>query len=489
MLNIPEELKNYFLSDSVNKRLFISIPKKPYTGEYNRYNGRYSNEVIYFEEFSLKESVMDKNAEIVGCMASEMSVKIQMLDTSVRVSEFKGLKISASIAIILDVADDGTETLSQEIPLFSGYINDAKKDADRKFIKFTGYDVLSYLNDTLIYNIYKRAFKKSYNPNANRGIVTVKDFRDYIIEQELGLNQVSAELPNDMVKIKKRSIKKDMTALTMLKNICQINGCYGIISREGKFEYKFIKPDSELSNQEIPYYRNLTYDQTYISIFENGITIKTNSKDSGVTVDWSNYTKYTTADWDDDTADTYIIDSDDEDVTEGMYIIECNLIAYKLSKAKKLVMGANILSKIGNKNNAVFRKFNAKCNGLPFIECGDKVTFTNVNGNKISFIVTSRTLQGIQAMTDTYECSPKMEYSADNVVSTDASIKTNAGSYVSNVNTGYGGVIESAIDTSNSDIALTGKEVMVVVSWDENTGILETTSTTIQDTYNTESDD
>ena len=60
-------------------------------------------------------------------------------------------------------------------------------------------------------------------------------------------------------------------------------------------------------------------------------------------------------------------------------------------------------------HDAVFRQYKVVCNGLPYIECGDKVRFTKADSSQIGFVVFKRTLKGVQAMTDTYECMPSQE--------------------------------------------------------------------------------
>ena len=290
-------------------------------------------------------------------------------------------------------------TLSAYIPLFHGYVDSCETSADGHWQNLVCYDCLAYLTDTPIYNAYKKAF--------NGGSITLAAFRSAIFTA-IGIGQEIQTLPNDAIKFRKRYRNKDLTALALIRHITQINGAFGIINRDEFFEYKYI--DDSAAPEDIPYYRSLEYANTTITpINTGGLTIRTNPNDAGVTVDWTNYQQYagTDPDWNDETQDDYLVDDDDEDISEGNYVIEGNLIAYKLKKSKKQVIAANIMDAIGH--DAVFRQYKVVCNGLPYIECGDKVRFTKADSSQIGFVVFKRTLKGVQAMTDTYECMPSQE--------------------------------------------------------------------------------
>lgn len=478
MINVSESTKSAYQKDTVPKRMYVTLDETDFT-----------NEQIYYESFELTESIMGEDCELVGCISSQMKIKLMIADQRIRESQYAGMPISVSVRIIEGRDESGAEVLGEEIKLFAGCVNEAKKDADRKWIDIVAYDELAFQGDNLVYKCYKKLFK---DLGDSKKQVTVEEFRRYITHYGMDIKEAYVVLPNDNVKIKKRYKNKDVTGMDILKHICQGNGCFGIINRDGEIDYKFIS-QSEEAVFDIDYYRSLTYGESYIALVSNGITMRTNENDAGVTDVWNPesdnyYQKWLPDDatWEDDTQDKYLVNDDDEDITKSSYVIEGNLIAYKLSRKKKRAMLANIMRRIGQ--DIVFREYSVTCNGFPFIECGDKVRFTTTKKDnkgdpiKREFVVTNRVLKGIQAMTDTYSCSPNFKYTSKMDSSGEQAIGgeyDTQGSYVSSLG-------ETAISPNRSsgtadDLAesLDQKEVLYVVSWNEGTGILETSSTMI----------
>lgn len=418
MLNVSNEIKAKFKSDVCQKELKIVL------------NGvTCTNSDIYKDSFSLVESVVDGKVEFVGCISSVMKAKIST--TKLPKADYSGYPINASVAVYLDGG-----TLSSYIPLFNGTVDSCEKSADGHWQTLTCYDILADFSDAPAYNEYKAAF--------NGGSVTLADFRDSVMS-DLGLTEETQTLPNDAVKFKKRYRNKDITALALVRHITQINGAFGIINRSGNFEYRWI--DDGASPEDIPYYRSLEYSDKVITPINTGLNIRTNQNDAGITVTRSDYQQYVGTDpgWSDDSTDTYLVDDDDDDVTNGNYIIESNLIAYKLNKNKKKVLAANIMAKVGF--DAVFRNYKVVCNGLPYVECCDKVRFTKADNTQIGFVVFKRTLQGVQNMTDTYECAPEQENGSA------------SSSYVSNVTSstaGLSGTPDNALGLVEKNITVNG---------------------------------
>lgn len=425
MLNVSSDVKAKFKSDVCRKELKIVV------------NGvTCTNEDIYKDSFKLTETVVDGKVEFVGCISSILEAKISTL--KLPKADYHGCPINASVAVYLD-----NNTLSSYIPLFNGTVDSCEKSADGHWQTLTCYDILAYLSDTPAYNEYKAAF--------NGGTVTLANFRSSVMG-DLGINEETQTLPNDAVKFKKRYRNKDLTAMALVRHITQINGAFGIINRSGNFEYRWI--DDGASPEDIPYYRSLEYSDQTITPINVGLNIRTNQNDAGVTVTRANYQQYVGTDpgWSDDSTDTYLVDDDDEDITNGNYVIESNLIAYKLNKNKKKVLAANIMAKVGF--DAVFREYKVVCNGLPYVECCDKVRFTKADGSQIGFVVLKRTLQGVQNMTDTYECAPTQE-----TVQTGSGVSSTASSYVSNVansTLGMSGSPDEALGLVEKSITVNG---------------------------------
>ena len=406
MLDVAPEVKAKLKSDVCNKELTITVG-----------NVICGNEDIYNDSFSLEEAVMDSTVEFVGCISSIMRAKISTL--KLPKANYAGTPVTATLEVWLDA-----ETISETIPLFIGYIDSCQKSADGHWQEIVCYDTLAYLTETPVYNHYKAAF--------NGGSKTIGYFREYILAA-LGIPGETQTLCNDAVTFRKRFRNKDMTALALLRHICQINGAYGIINRDGNFEYRQI--DDEAVPESVPYYRELKYSNAPINPVHNAITIRQSSQDAGVTITRANYQQYAGTDpgWTDESQDDYLVDDDDEDIPNENYVIEGNLIAHKLKKSKKQVMAANIMASLGS--DTVFREHRVVCNGLPYLECCDKVVFTKADSTQIEFIITKRTLKGVQNMTDTFECTPTQEYDSGLDGGGSHTVSATKASYVSNIGT------------------------------------------------------
>lgn len=426
MLNVSQAIKDKFQSDLCRKELRITIGSTVLT-----------NSAIYKDGFKLTESVMDGTVEFVGCIASILEFKISTL--ALAKGNYKGQTVTAEVAVYLN-----DNSLSSYIPLFHGFVDECTKSADGYYQQFICYDRLAYLSDEPGYNMYKAAF--------NSSSVDLQTFRDAIV-LDCGMDAVNSQvLPNDDIIFRKRKRNKDITAMALLRHIAQINGAFGILNRDNRFEFKQI--DDSASPESVLYYRDLKYSDYVVKPVGDSsttpptgsITIRTNSQDAGVTVDWTNYSQYAGTDpgWSDESQDTYLVDDDDANVVVDTYVIEGNLISYKLKAAKKRVIGANILASLGH--DAVFREHTVKCNGLPYVECCDKVLFTKADSSQIEFVVTKRVLEGVQDMTDTYSCT---------INSQDANNKT----FVSNVNNStnnLGGSPDEALGLIEKTITVNG---------------------------------
>lgn len=492
MINVSEEVKRKLKSDSCKKYMTVIVNGV----------GLFTNEQIWYESFKLEESVINSTWEFVGCISNKMSITVQMPNNGMLESAYKNKEIKASVQVVLSETD-GVETLSENIPLFVGYIDGAEKASDRSYIKFTCYDALYYKGQTNVYNWYKKLGGYKWTTKGR----TIADIITHLLTH-LDIPYSDADItncPNSVVKIKNRFKKyKDLTAINLLEAFCQINGCFGWIDHDGIMRFRYIGSEVKVEGSAYPsafypsqvypsqiatsgvdviteqgdnvnYYRKLDYDETLIYPLANGITIRATKDSSGVAITASDIPD--TIDWDDDTDDGYL-NSDEDDVKEGSFIIEANMFAYKLNKKKQKTIACNLLAKL-LKNPIAFREYTLEINGLPYLEMGDKIVVPNSKTSTgfIEFIITNRTLSGIQSMVDTY--SAKISDSDTNFI-TEGGASTQPTVKSEYVSTGQVKAIESATtsDSYGETVAnqLESKEVMIVVSWDEETGILETTS-------------
>lgn len=360
MLDVTELQRIAYNSNSVQKKLLIEIEGLPMIESWQ----------IYEESMTVHECLIEgKNVEFVGCISTEFSIDIKGIATNV-----KNKAINVKIVHIRQ----GETTYKEEdvIPLFSGIIDSAKMQGGKPVRHIVAYDKLYTIGQKDVSTWYK-------NLKFPCDLLTI---RTSLLEY-LGLESVETELVNDAITVQKQYDPKLLKGLSVLKAICQINGCFGIINREGLFEYRYLKQDDErIIDNEFDFHKKVIHEEFYVKPFER-VQIRASENVDGVTVG---------------------------DGAEGSnkYIIQANMWAYKLNEQTTRTIATNIYNKI---KNIAFYPCDTDNNGLPFIECGDTVKYAYSNpelpANSNTFIVLNRELSGIQALRDKYKADGEEEAS------------------------------------------------------------------------------
>lgn len=383
MLNVTEQQKQAYNGNSIHKTLRLYFPNLGLT---------ISNNKIYESSMKLKESLIQgNNIEFVGCIASMFSIQVYDVPQNL-----KGQKIEVYIK-----TDD-----TAEIPLFKGIVDSAKMQTNRKFKDITAYDELYTKGQIDVAGWYNNlAFP-----------ITLGALRNSLFSY-IGLTQENSVLPNDDIVINKEYEPKLLKCLTVMKSICQLNGCFGIINRNGNFEYRYIynkfdevypaatlypsfipvadhSGTSEVANS-FPFYKKVDYEEFVVKPVER-LQIRQNEEDSGVTVG---------------------------NPSGNKYVIQNNMFAYNLPNETLKTIGNRVFEKVAN---ITFHPCDTDNNGLPYVEVGDVVDYALPTPNTPlllsanastsaydvnSFNVMSREITGIQALRDNYEASGEEEQS------------------------------------------------------------------------------
>ena len=385
-MNVTPEQQLAYKSDSIHKELVVSFPDLSLT---------IGNDQIYQESMRLKESILDANSiEFVGCIASVF--EIQLYNVS---AKLKGQKIHVSI----NANNTGA------IPIFKGIVDSAKKEPGKNYIKIIAYDELYTKGNIDVANWYKSLTFP----------ITLGNLRTSLFNY-IGLSVEPTTLPNDDISISRQYDPETLQSLVVIKSICQINGCFGIINRSGKFEYRFLKqtvnavypsiaifPATDLfpggssqspyRNAEVlGYYRLVEYQDFEVKPVDK-VTIRENEKDAGVT--YGN--------------------------GQNNYIIQGNMFAYKLSAGTLSTIARRVYSKVQNISYYPYIGIN---NGLPYAECGvDAVTYYYLDAQhrtqNMNFYIFNRELTGIQALQDEYE-SKGEEYQNEFITDINVNVRT-----------------------------------------------------------------
>ena len=185
----------------------------------------------------------------------------------------------------------------------------------------------------------------------------------------------------------------------MITAICEINGCFGHIGRDGKFQWIYmvqgtqgIYPENDLypANDVFPSepkgerigqngsYKNCKYSD-FVTRTITKLQIRASENDIGA------------------------ISGTDAD---NCYIIEDNFLVYGKGKDEFQTIADNIMSKI---KGIMYRPYQATVQGNPCYEVGDAVRlFTKYE--LIESYILSRTLKGIQALKDSFTAKGEERY-------------------------------------------------------------------------------
>lgn len=218
---INSNLKEKYWDSGTDKQMVISIVGT---------NQKIDNSMLEVGTFALEES-----------LCSESELKFGACEANC--VKFTARNTAGSIAgktISIEETVDG----DSENPMPYGIFKVASDvpTADRTKRQITAYDAM--------YDIINADVKAWYAGLSFP--MTLKQFRDSFFAY-LGIEQAVATLPNDSMTVNKTLVATqtdDSSAVTeesaisgkkVVTAICEINGCFGNIDRNGKFEYVFLK--------------------------------------------------------------------------------------------------------------------------------------------------------------------------------------------------------------------------------------------------------
>ena len=357
MLPVTQTQIEEYNSDSVHKTLRLVFPDLLVT---------VPNTLIDGNSLELTETLFKgKHVEFVGCISSEFKINV--------INQYESFK-NTPIEVYIKTDD------TAEIPLFKGYVYSAKvKRANgKRTTEIVAYDALYTLGQKDVAEWYQNLTFP----------ITLKNLRDSLFTY-LEFTQETATLTNDNLVIQKQYDPTILKCLDVLKALCQINGCFGMINRSGNFEYRFIQQPQQGFDpiQNIfTYAKAVSCEDFYVKSFER-VQIRDSEKDVGITVGegskWSN-----------------------------KYIIQANMFCYKLTDLQKTSVATNIYNVI---KNIAFYPCSTDNNGLPFIEVGDRVKYSLASSHSdlpyTEFLCAERTLSGVQALRDKYKADGEEEAS------------------------------------------------------------------------------
>ena len=218
---INSSLKEKYWDSATDKQMVISVVGT---------NQKIDNSMLEIGTFALEESLCSESELKFGACEANC-VKFTARNTA-------GNIIGKAISIEETIDGDS------ENPMPYGVFKVASDvpTADRTKRQITAYDAM--------YDIINTDVKSWYAGLSFP--MTLKQFRDSFFAH-LGIAQVETSLINDSMTVNKTIVatqtddssavteESSISGKTVVTAICEINGCFGNINREGKFEYVFLK--------------------------------------------------------------------------------------------------------------------------------------------------------------------------------------------------------------------------------------------------------
>lgn len=218
---INSSLKEKYWDSATDKQMVISVVGT---------NQKIDNSMLEIGTFSLEESLCSESELKFGACEANC-VKFTARNTA-------GNIIGKTISIEETIGGDSQNPMPYGVFKVASDV----PTADRTKRQITAYDAM--------YDIINTDVKSWYAGLSFP--MTLKQFRDSFFAH-LGIAQVETSLVNDSMTVNKTIVatqtddssavteESAISGKTVVTAICEINGCFGNINRDGKFEYVFLK--------------------------------------------------------------------------------------------------------------------------------------------------------------------------------------------------------------------------------------------------------
>lgn len=354
-----------FADDTVDKQITIVTDDKKIN---------ITNTELHEDKFELSESLCsEKELKFGACEASVVKFTISNI--------FQSLK---GKWITVKITPKGADAPYQ-LGRYKVYSD--KPTADRKCRDVEAYDAL--------YDVLNTDMAAWYNSLTFP--MTLKAFREAFF-QHFGIEQEEISLVNDNMTVEKtisitasssdgNAIGEALSGKTVLSCICELNGCFGHMGRDGKFHY--ISLDQEMHGL---YPRNDLYPAD--DLYPRDPHSKPIGRSFYISAQYEDYTVKS--------IDKLQIMEKENDIGvivgsgSNGYEIKGNFLVYGKGSTELREIANNVYGKI---RGIVYRPFSAECKGNPCLEVGDSIRF-NTKYELIETYILKRTLKGIQALRD-----------------------------------------------------------------------------------------
>ncbi len=364
------------MDDSTSKQLIIEYDTTVIT-----------NEDLFNQIFTLEESLCSEEELRFGsCEASVLKFKVANIVAPM-------INKWLSVKMVLN-------NHAEEPFIIGRYkVAEDKLTADKQWREITAYDAMYD-----IINADMAAWYNSVFPDSSQSI-PLEQFRNSFMFF-FNLEQVVPKggLVNDRINIEKTIQPEQISGKDIITAICEINGCFGHIGRDGKFHYIYLPqaiqglyPANDLYPDHAPDY--LPWQQRTGHLYpQTPKSAKTGADGTYISCQYEDYTVKT--------IDKLQIRQEENDIGaivgrtgDNCYIIEDNFLVYGKSSNELMQIANKIFDKI---TDIVYRPIvNAEVKGNPCFEVGDPIRITT-KYELVETYILERTLEGIQGLRDAY---------------------------------------------------------------------------------------
>ena len=376
---INYEYAELFLKDNVKKQLIIDFDE-----------GQITNDRIYAEEFELAESLCSESELRIGsCEASSLKIKIRN-----EFGELKGKWLTVS-----EILNDNSN-IPFQYGKYKVYTDELS--GDKKYKDITAYDAMHDIINAEMVEWY----------DGLQFPISIKDFRDSFFSY-LGIEQEEVTLIQDDVLIEKTIDADSISGKQIITAICELNGVFGHINRQGVFAY------ISLSKRKQMIYPSLNGIYPGSGIYP-GMMVDTDYSKEEI----NTYISCEYEDFETQIISKLQIRQEENDVGAiygtgtNAYIVQDNFLVYGKAADELKQIANRLFTKI---NGVYYRPFKASLQGNPCVEVGDTVV-VHTKYKEVESYVLERTIQGIQALKDTLESKGVYEY-AEKVNSANKEVK------------------------------------------------------------------
>lgn len=364
----------------------------------------YGNDKIVDDSLNLKQAILDdENFETIGCIASSFSCELR--------AQFPTKQRDKRIKVFARAGD------TTEIQIFDGYINKCTKTANGWRRTIEAYDYFYQMSgqsgqDTED-NRKRFDITDWYNEHAD---VSLSNLLSEVCSKfSIPLRQGNRPLETGSVVTKCGKEKKasSLSALDLIKAIMQLNGCFGYITSDGYFSWKYLwMPTTE---------GGWLYPSTFLfpeTTLYPGYDKDRDDRDPEHAKNFiGEYESLEYQDFKMLPITKVIVRESENDEHPGeavysgqapennTYIVQGNILMNGVEQSVKETVAHKLFQVL---NSTWYVPFTASAQGLPYLEPGDEVNFYDFvddygRASMQRFFILSRTLSGGQHLKDSWE--------------------------------------------------------------------------------------